>query len=126
MAVSSLLNPSSIVRERRTTAEAAQNFITGGSPLGEGVVASAANKIVGFQRGAAAVAPKPPDLNSIIQTLSSNILNNVENRIQSINQNVTQIVDKRIDRLEKNYGDRLDKVDAAKPNAILQNFLKLK
>lgn len=125
MAVSSLLNPSSIVRERRTTAEAAQNFITGGSPLGEGVVASAANKIVGFQRGAAAVAPKPPDLNSIIQTLSSNILNNVENRIQSINQNVTQIVDKRIDRLEKNYGDRLDKVDAAKPNAILQNFLNL-
>ena len=125
MAVSSLLNPSSIVRERRTTAEAAQNFITGGSPLGEGVVASAANKIVGFQRGAAAVAPKPPDLNSIIQTLSSNILNNVENRIQSINQNVTQIVDKRIDRLEKNYGDRLDKVDPPKANPILQDFLNL-
>jgi hypothetical protein len=125
VAVSSLLNPSSIVRERRTTAEAAQNFITGGSPLGQGVVASAANKIVGFQRGAAAVAPKPPDLNSIIQTLSSNILNNVENRVQSINQNVTQIVDKRIGKLERDYGERLDKIDATKPNAILQNFLNL-
>ncbi len=101
MAVSSLLNPSRIVRERQTTAAAAQNFITGGSPLGQGVVASAANKIVGFQRGAAAVSARPPDLNSIIQTLSSNILNNVENRVQSVNKNVTQIVNQKIDGLEK-------------------------
>ena len=125
MAVSSSLNPSSIVRERPTTAVAAQNFITGGSPLGEGVVASAANKIVGFQRGAAAVSARPPDLNSIIQTLSSNILNNVENKIQSINQNVTQIVNKTIGELGTDYKDRLSKIDAARPNSILQNFLNL-
>lgn len=125
MAVSSLLNPSRIVRERPTTAAAAQNFITGGSPLGQGVVASAANKIVGFQRGAAGVAAKPPDLNSIIQTLSSNILTNVENRVQSVNQNVTQIVNQKTDGLEKKYQDRLDKIDAARPNSILQNFLNL-
>lgn len=125
MAVSSLLNPSRIVRERPTTAAAAQNFITGGSPLGQGVVASAANKIVGFQRGAAGVAARPPDLNSIIQTLSSNILNNVENRVQSVNKNVTQIVNQKIDGLEKKYQDRLNKIDAAKPNSILQNFLNL-
>jgi hypothetical protein len=125
VAVSSLLNPSSIVKERRATVSAAQNFITGGSPLGSGVVASAANKIVGFQRGAGVVTPKPPDLNSIIQTLSSNILNNVENRVQSINQNVTQIVDTRIGKLEKDYGERLNRIDAARPNSILQNFLNL-
>lgn len=125
MAVSSLLNPSRIVRERPTTAAAAQNFITGGSPLGQGVVASAANKIVGFQRGAAGVAAKPPDLNSIIQTLSSNILTNVENRVQSVNKNVTQIVNQKTDGLEKKYQDRLDKIDAARPNSILQNFLNL-
>lgn len=125
MAVSSPLNPSTIVRERPTTAAAAQNFITGGSPLGEGVVASAANKIVGFQRGAAAVAARPPDLNSIIQTLSSNILNNVENRVQSINQNVTQIVNKTLGELGTDYKDRLGKIDAARPNSILQNFLSL-
>jgi len=125
VAVSSLLNPSKIVRERPTTAAAVQNFITGGSPLGQGVVASAANKIVGFQRGAAAVAARPPDLNSIIQTLSSNILNNVENRVQSVNKNVTQIVNQKIDGLEKKYQDRLDKIDAARPNSILQNFLNL-
>jgi lysozyme len=125
VAVSSLLNPSSIVRERPTTAKAAQNFITGGSPLGRGIVASAANKIVGFQRGAGAVSARPPDLNSIIQTLSSNILNNVENRVQSINQNVTQIVNKKVGELEKDYGERRNKIDAAKPNAILQNFLNL-
>jgi len=125
VAVSSLLNPSSIVRERPTTAAAAQNFITGGAPLGGGVVASAANKIVGFQRGASAVAARPPDLNSIIQTLSSNILNNVENRVQSINQNVTQIVNKKVGELQTDHKERLDKIDAARPNSILQNFLNL-
>jgi len=125
VAVSSALRPDTIVRERPTTAEAAQNFITGGSPLGEGVVASAANKIVGFQRGAAAVAPRPPDLNSIIQTLSSNILTNVENRVQSINQNVTQIVNKSLGGFQSDYRQRLDQIDAARPNSILQNFLNL-
>ena len=123
MAISSVLNPGTIVRERVTTAEAAQNFITGGVPLGEGVVASAANKIVGFQRGAAGVAARPPDLQGIIQTLSTSILNNVENRVQSINQNVVQVVNKAIGQLEGNYKERLDKVDATGPNSILQNFL---
>jgi hypothetical protein len=125
VAISSALNPASIARERGTTAAAAQNFITGGTPLGEGVVASAANKIVGFQRGAAGVAARPPDLNGIIQTLSTSILNNVENRVQSINQNVTQIVNKTIGGLEQDYKERLDKIDTAKPNSILQNFLNL-
>ena len=125
MAISSPLNPSTIVKERPTTALAAQNFITGGSPLGQGVVASAANKIVGFQRGAAGVAAQPPDLSSIIQTLSTNILNNVESRVQSINQNVSQIVNKTIGDLGGNYKQRLDQIDAARPNSILQNFLNL-
>ena len=125
MAISSALNPASIARERSTTAAAAQNFITGGSPLGEGVVASAANKIVGFQRGAAGVAARPPDLQGIIQTLSTNILNNVESRVQSINQNVTQTVNKIIGDLQSNYRSRLDQIDSAKPNSILSNFLNL-
>jgi hypothetical protein len=125
VAISSPLNPSTIVKERPTTALAAQNFITGGSPLGQGVVASAANKIVGFQRGAAGVAAQPPDLSSIIQTLSTNILNNVESRVQSINQNVSQIVNKTIGDLGGNYRQRLDQIDAARPNSILQNFLNL-
>ena len=125
MAISSPLNPGTIVRESPITAESAQNFITGGSPLGEGVVASAANKIVGFQRGAAAVAARPPDLQGIIQTLSTSILNNVENRVQSINQNVVQVVNKSIGGLERDYKERLDKIDAARPNSILQNFLNL-
>lgn len=125
MAISSALNPASIARERGTTAAAAQNFITGGSPLGSGVVASAANKIVGFQRGAAGVAARPPDLQGIIQTLSTNILNNVESRVQSINQNVTQTVNKIIGDLQSNYKSKLDQIESAKPNSILSNFLNL-
>ena len=125
MAVSSPLNPASIARERPTTAAAAQNFITGGSPLGEGVVASAANKIVGFQRGATGVAARPPDLQGIIQTLSTNILNNVESRVQSINQSVSQLVNNNLRGLGDAYKSRLDQIDSAKPNSILSNFLNL-
>ena len=128
MAVSSPLNPSSIAKERSggASSSGAQNFITGGSPLGSGVVASAANKIVGFSRaGAAGVAAKPPDLQSIISTLSSNILNNVENRVTSINQNVTQVVQGKLKELEGEHRQRMQSIDAAKPNAILNNFLTL-
>jgi len=125
VAISSPLNPSNIVRERSTTALAAQNFISGGSPLGSSVISSAANKIVGFYRGAAGVAPQVPDLGSIIQTLSSNILNNVETKVQSINQNVTQIVGSRLDRLEKGFSDKVTKIDATTPNRILEKFLSL-
>jgi hypothetical protein len=125
VAISSPLNPSSIVRDRSTTAEAAQNFISGGTPLGSSVVSSAANKIVGFYRGAAGVAPQVPDLGSIIQTLSSNILNNVETRVQSINQNVNQIVGSRLNKLEKSYNDRVNKIDTNTPNRILEKFLSL-
>lgn len=127
MAISSPLNPGAIASERspRVTRESAQNFISGGSPLGSSVVANAANKIVGFQRGTAGVAPKVPDLGSIIKTLSTNILNNVESRVQSINQNVNQFVSERV----KDYGDsfrqRVQNIDAATPSKILQNFLGL-
>ncbi len=124
MAVSSPLNPSSIASERSTSASAAQNFISGGQTLGEGVVSAAANKIVGFQRGGAAgVAAPPPNLSNIIQTLSSNILNNVQGQVQSINQNVTNIVNQTTGRLEEDYKQRISKTDSATPNSILQNFL---
>ena len=125
MAVKSPLRPSSIVSERRIEPAKLGNFITGGSPLGESIVSSAANKIVGFQRGASGVAARPPDLGSIISTLSSSILNNVENRVQSINQNVTQIVGDRLGFYDKELKQRLDKTESAKPSGILSNFLKL-
>jgi len=125
VAIRSPINPQTIVRERQATMPAAMNFISGGSPMGSSIVSSAANKIVGFQRGAAAVAPRPPDLGSIINTLSSNILNNVENRVQSINQNVSNIVNQTLKSFGKDYQDRVKQIDDAKPTGILANFLKL-
>lgn len=104
---------------------AAMNFISGGSPLGSSVVSSAANKIVGFQRGAAAVAAKPPDLSSIIKTLSTSILNNVENRVQSINQNIQQFVQGNFNKQLGEYKEKLQSVDNDTPNKILRNFLSL-
>ena len=125
MAIKSPLNPGVIARERRVTPEAVQNFISGGSPLGSSVVASAANKIVGFQRGTAGVAPQVPDLGSIINTLSSNILNNVENRVQAITQNVNQIVQKTVGDLQNRFISKTDSIDANAQNKILSNFLSL-
>ena len=124
MAIKSPINPQTIVKERPTSAPAAMNFISGGSPMGSSIVSSAANKIVGFQRGAAAVAPKAPDLGSIIKTLSTNILNNVESKVQSINQNVSNIVNQTLKTFSKDYQDRSKEVDTAKPSGILANFLK--
>ena len=125
MAVSSPLNPGSIVKERQANMPAAMNFISGGAPLGSSVVSSAANKIVGFQRGAAAVAAKPPDLSSIIKTLSTSILNNVENKVQSINQNIQQFVQGNFNKQLGEYRERLQSVDNDAPNKILKNFLSL-
>ena len=125
MAIRSPINPQTIAKERQATMPAAMNFISGGSPLGSSIVSSAANKIVGFQRGSAAVAPRPPDLGSIIKTLSSNILTNVENRVQSINQNVSNIVNQSLKTFGQDYQDRIKQIDDAKPNGILANFLKL-
>jgi hypothetical protein len=124
VAIKSPINPQTIVKERPTSAPAAMNFISGGSPMGSSIVSSAANKIVGFQRGAAAVAPKAPDLGSIIKTLSTNILNNVESKVQSINQNVSNIVNQTLKTFSKDYQDRSKEVDTAKPSGILANFLK--
>jgi len=125
VAIRSPINPQTIAKERQATMPAAMNFISGGSPLGSSIVSSAANKIVGFQRGSAAVAPRPPDLGSIIKTLSSNILTNVENRVQSINQNVNNIVNQSLKTFGQDYQDRIKQIDDAKPNGILANFLKL-
>lgn len=116
MAIRSPINPQTIVRERQATMPAAMNFISGGSPLGSSIVSSAANKIVGFQRGGAAVAPRPSDLGSIIQTLSSSILNNVETKVQSINQNVSNIVNQTLKSFSKDYQDRVKQIDDARPN----------
>ena len=125
MAIRSPINPQTIVRERQATMPAAMNFISGGSPLGSSILSSAANKIIGFQRGASSVAPRTSDLGSIIKTLSSNILTNVENRVQSINQNVNNIVNQSLKTFGQDYQNRIKQVDDAKPSGILANFLKL-
>jgi len=125
VAIKPAINPGVGVAERPASIAGAMNFISGGAPLGTSIVASAANKIVGFQRGAAAVAPRPPDLGSIIKTLSSNILNNVENRVQSINNNVQQFIQKNFQNQLGEYREKLQSVDGDVPNRFLENFISL-
>ena len=82
MPVNSLLSPEKIVGGRKVSPSSFQNFVSGGAPLGSSVVSSAANNVVGFQR--ASVKPAKPDLNSIVNTISSNILSQVSDKIESI------------------------------------------
>lgn len=124
MAISSPLNPGVIAPQRRTQPEKAQNFISGGSPLGSSVFNAAANNIVGFTRGAA-VAPRTPDLGSIIQTLSSSILNNVESRVTQITQNVNNIVGSSIRGIQEKYAKKTSDIDTKNPNRLLNAFLGL-
>jgi hypothetical protein len=125
VAVKSPLNPTTIAPERRGSVQSAQNFISGGAPLGSSIFSAAANKIVGFERGSASVSPRVPDFGSIINTLSSNILNNVQNSLQSINQNITNVVNENLKSLGQNYQNRLKEIDDNTPNKILSNFLSL-
>lgn len=125
MAIKPAINPGVAVAERPATLSGAMNFISGGQTLGTSIVASAANKIVGFQRGAAAVAPKSPDLGSIISTLSTNILSNVENKLQNINQTIQQVIQNRFLSQLGEYRDKVKDLTSNPPNKILQNFLSL-
>lgn len=97
-AISPAINPQAIVGERPKSTQSFQNFISGGSPLGSSVVSNAANKIVGFER--AAVKPVVPDINSIVNTISSNILNQVDNSIRNATNIINQTTDTKIQQAE--------------------------
>lgn len=125
MAIKPAINPGVAIADRPATISGAINFLSGGQTLGQSIVSSAANKIVGFQRGAAAVAPKAPDLGSIINTLSTNILSNVENRLQNVNQTIQQIIQNNFRSQLDEYRNKIKEVTENPPSKILQNFLSL-
>jgi len=126
VAIKSAINPGKMVAQRPGTISGAVNFLGGGSPLGTSVVTSAANKIVGFQRGAgAAVAPRVPDLGSIIQTLSSNILSNVENKFASANQTIQQVIQNNFAGQLGQFRNQVQEAVSNPPSKILSNFLGL-
>ena len=123
MALSSVINPEVITGKKKPNLLRAQNFISGGSSVGAGVLGSAANKIVNFQR--TGVQPSPVDISSIIKTISTGVVSNFNNQAQTINNSVTNIISKSIGNFSKDYQDRIKKVDEAKPTGVLQKILGL-
>lgn len=123
MALSSVINPEVITGTKKSNLLSAQNFISGGSSLGAGVLGSAANKIVNFQR--AGVQPSPVDISSIVKSISTGVVSNFNNQAQTINNSVTNIISKSIGNFSKDYQDRIKKVDEAKPTGVLQKILGL-
>jgi hypothetical protein len=116
MPISSPLAPEVIVGNKPKSVKSAQSFISGGAPLGTSVVSSAANKIVGFQR--AGVRPVTPDINSIVKSISSNILNQVNSTIQSVTnlknremdaklRNITSPIVNQIQQLREGQGTQV-------------------
>jgi uncharacterized protein (UPF0147 family) len=118
MAIKSALRPESIVRTRPKSVQSAQNFISGGTPLGSSVVSSAANKIVGFQR--AAVKPVTPDINSIVSTISSNILNQVDNSIRNATNITNRQVDGKLKQVAANITNQVQQVKQEQTNQVTQ------
>lgn len=110
--LSSVLNPSSIVNEKKTSPGSFQKFMTGGeSPLGSSVISSASNKIVGFSR--VGVSPVTPDINSLLSDISTNIISNVDNSIKNTTNFITSDVDKKIDGLRSEIYGRLVDIESS-------------
>lgn len=116
MELNSVLTPEKITGRQKSTIGEAQNFISGGSPLGDSIVSSAANKIIGFQRSAA-VRPVIPDVNSIISSISSNIVNNLDNTVNKSSDITKNIVENKIQNFKneiinviKNIENRIDQI----------------
>lgn len=133
MALSSVLTPEKITRNKRATSKEAQRFISGGNILGDSVVASASNKIVGFQRNAG-VRPSIPDINSIISSISSNIVNNVSNSINTNSQVLNKTVDGKIENFKteflqviKNIENKINSISELSDNKVeLINYINVK
>ena len=123
MALSPAINPETITGTKKSNLLRAQNFISGGSSVGAGVLGSAANKIVKFQK--AGVQPSPVDISSIVKSISTGVVSNFNNQAQTINNSVTNIISKSIGNFSKDYQDRIKKVDEAKPTGVLQKILGL-
>jgi len=83
----SFIDPTKIIGDTKklVSPEAFSNFMSGGaSPIGSTVLTSAANNISNFSRGGVNINVKgTSDLTSIIDTISTNIVNNVDNSISN-------------------------------------------
>lgn len=123
MALSSAINPEVITRTKKPNFLGAQNFISGDSKLRTGIVQSASNKIVNFQRRG--IQPSSTDTSSIVKTISTNVVTSYNNQAQSINSSVTNLISKTISNLSKEYQEKIKSIDEAKPTGVLQKILGL-
>ena len=101
MPVRSPLNPEAITGNPPASLESFQNFISGGSSVGQSTVSASGQQDIGFQR--ASVKAVNPDISSIVNTISSNI----QNELNSTLQNVTNIVNRNVsDKIKDNNNCR--------------------
>ena len=111
--------PNLSVAAPRSAGKISSQSISGGKTLGSGIVDSAANNIVGFKKaGTSAVAPKVPNISSLLQTISSNIISSVEN----ITGNVKNVIQGGITNVKNVFGKKEREED---PNKIMSEFLGL-
>ena len=124
MQVRSPLNPEAITGNPPASIESFQNFISGGSPLGQTTVDAVGKEDIGFQR--ASVKAVSPDVSSIVNTISNNIQSELNNAIQNVtnivNRNVTDKIKDNNKLLVRQIGNVVDRKSASITN--LQNSIK--
>jgi len=142
MALSSVINPEVITGKKKPNLLRAQNFISGGSSVGAGVLGSAANKIVNFQR--AGVQPSPVDISSIVKSISTGVggssvgagvLGSAANKIVNLQRkgvqpspvDVSSIVNSISTRVVSNFNNQAQTINNSVINVIsksIGNFSK--
>ena len=121
MAIKSPINPQAVLGREYRNINLDSNYISTDSLFGKSGITSAANKIVRFQNPTAHV--KPAEVSSIVNTISTNIINNVVSKIQLINTNISKTLGTTIKGLTSNYSEKVKQIDSAQPTSIVQRFI---
>lgn len=122
MAINSVLSPEKIIGKQNKNPALARNFISGGSPMGDSIINSAANKIVQFQR--ASVKPVSPDFNSIIGTITNNVLNSVDSSIKNATNILNQQVINNNQQLRTEVYNQIKQISSSAPVTQLQTIIQ--
>lgn len=95
LAKASGMSPEQFDTNMRNKIANATKFVSGGRKIGEGVTAAGKNNIVGFKRGGVRGSRK--GLDSLVRTISTNIVNSTENA----QSNVTNFVRNKSEKTKK-------------------------
>jgi hypothetical protein len=111
--ITSTLNPKAIVKNPPASLESFGRFISGGG-RGDSFsgISNAANKIVNFNRSSSGVVPITPNIGGLISSISTNILNSVDNSVRSTTNFLREENQVEINRLRNEIYNRIESIES--------------